>query len=48
MTETKKKPAPKKVIAKKVLFTEKGRVLIGEEFTCSASDYEKFKKEKAV
>jgi hypothetical protein len=48
MTEPKKKATTKKCVAKKVLFTEKGRILVGEEFVCSIADYDKFKKDGAV
>lgn len=50
MTEEKKpaKKAQKKHIAKKVLFTSKGRVNKNEEFTCTAKELETFKASGAV
>ncbi len=46
--ETKVKKAPKKYIALKILFTSKGKVCKGEEFTCSEKELAIFKKVKAV
>ncbi len=51
MTEEKKapkKPTSKKAVALKNLCTGKGMVKKGEEFTCTAKEYEHFKKAKAV
>jgi hypothetical protein len=50
MTEEKKvkKPTTKKCVALKNLCTAKGQVKKGEDFTCSAKEYEAFKKVKAV
>ena len=50
MTEEKKtkKPTTKKAVALKSLCTSKGMVKKGESFTCSAKEYETFKKAKAV
>ena len=41
--ETKVKKAPKKYIALKILFTSKGKVCKGEEFTCSEKELAKVK-----
>ncbi len=46
--EIKVKKAPKKHVALKILFTSKGKVCKGEEFTCSTKELEIFKKAKAV
>lgn len=40
---TEKKKATKKHVAKKTLFTAKGKVLKGEEFTCTAKELELIK-----
>ena len=46
--KTKKKPTSKKAVALKGLCTSKGVVKKGEEFTCTAKEYEYFKNLKAV
>jgi len=50
MTEEKKakKPTSKKAVALKNLCTSNGMVKKGEEFTCSAKEYDIFKKAKAI
>jgi len=51
MTEEKakpKKPTSKKCVALKSLCTSKGMIKKGESFTCTAKEYEAFKKVKAV
>ena len=50
MTEEKKpkKAASKKAVALKNLCTSKGMVKKGESFTCTAKEYDIFKKAKAV
>lgn len=47
MTEE-KKTKPKKHKAKRTLFTSKGKVLKGDEFTCTTKELESFKKAGAV
>ena len=49
MTEAKtKKPTSKKAVAKKTLCTSKGMIKKGQSFTCTAKEYEAFKKAGAV
>jgi len=51
MTEEKAKPkktTSKTAVALKNLCTSKGMVKKGEEFTCTAKEYDIFKKAKAV
>ncbi len=43
-----KKPVSKTCVALKALCTSNGMVKKGEEFTCTAKEYEAFKKSKAV
>ena len=43
-----KKPVSKTYVALKALCTSNGMVKKGEEFTCTAKEYEAFKKSKAV
>ena len=51
MTEEKakaKKPTSKKAVALKALCTSKGMIKKGESFTCTAKEYDYFKKAKAI
>ncbi len=43
-----KKPTSKKAVALKNLCTSKGMIKKGQEFTCTAKEYDIFKKAKAV